>query len=177
MENGACGPYIWSVFPEPIVVDMNRFVFLLTISAALAVFGMTAESVGASDFILSAAALMLAPATMDTRGRAGRSVPDPGAWQVLPLEGHFEIVYRDVTGRFSIRRIEALELKVGPGKTLLGGWCAVAEGYRGFRADRIERILDLESGEAAERNVIDWLLKRATRRKPAGAAAAGRHAA
>ncbi len=86
---------------------------------------------------------------------------------MLPLEGRFELVYRDAVGHFSIRRLEAQELKVGPGKTLLGGYCAVRDGYRGFRADRIERIQDLETGEAAERNIIDWLMKRATRRKPA----------
>ncbi len=177
MEKADCNSYMSPVFPEPIVADMNKFVFALTVSAALALFGLMAESAGASHFILSAAALMLSPASMDTHGRVARSIPEPGAWQVLPLEGRFEIVYRDVSGRFSIRRIEAQELKVGPGKTLLGGYCAVADGYRGFRADRIERILDLETGEAAERNVIDWLLKRASRRKPARAAAAGRHAA
>ncbi|MDQ4061476.1 MAG: hypothetical protein M3145_10315 [Pseudomonadota bacterium] len=156
---------------------MNKFVFALTIAAALALFGMTAESAGAADFILSAAALMLAPTSVGMGNRATRSAPAPSAWQVLPLEGRFEIVYRDVSGRFSIRRIEAQELKVGPGKTLLGGYCAVADGYRGFRADRIERILDLETGKAAERNIIDWLLKRATRRKPARAAATDRRAA
>jgi hypothetical protein len=55
----------------------------------------------------------------------------------------------------------ARELKVGPGKTLLGGIDMADDGYRGFRADRIEYLVDAETGEVIRRNVIDWLLKRA----------------
>ena len=144
---------------------MNPFVLTLAIAAGAALIGMSAESAGPSTFILSAAALMLAP----TRGEArddGDDATDAGArsaWQVLPIEGAYDLVYRDEAGHFSIRRIDAQELKIGPGKTILGGYCEARDGYRGFRADRIERIADADTGEAAERNVIDWLLKRAAR--------------
>jgi predicted DNA-binding transcriptional regulator YafY len=84
---------------------------------------------------------------------AARAAPD--AWRALPLSGLFEIVYRDVSGAFTVRRVAAQELKVGPGKTILGGQDDRSGGYRGFRADRIEHIRDLETGEAVERNVID----------------------
>jgi hypothetical protein len=94
----------------------------------------------------------------------------PGAWRALPLPGLFEIVYRDVSGAFTVRRVFAQELKVGPGKTILGGQDDRSGSYRGFRADRIEHIRDLETGEAAERNIIDWLLKRAARPRSAPAA-------
>ena len=84
-----------------------------------------------------------------------------GAWRVLPLEGAFEIAYEDGRGSRSIRRLFARELKVGPGKTLLGGVDRDRDGYRGFRADRIRRLTDPESGERIERNVVDWLIRRA----------------
>jgi hypothetical protein len=35
------------------------------------------------------------------------------------------------------------------------------DGYRGFRADRIERIVDAETGRVVDRNILDWLIKRA----------------
>jgi len=35
------------------------------------------------------------------------------------------------------------------------------DGYRGFRGDRIERIIDAETGRVIDRNIVDWLIKRA----------------
>ncbi len=84
-----------------------------------------------------------------------------GAWRVVPLEGAYELSYCDEAGNPSLRRVMARELKVGPGKTLLGGIDMADDGYRGFRADRIEYLVDGETGEVVRRNVIDWLLKRA----------------
>ena len=86
-----------------------------------------------------------------------------GAWRLLPLEGAYELSYCDEAGNSSRRRVIARELKVGPGKTLLGALDMVDDGYRGFRADRIEYLIDGETGEVIRRNVIDWLLKRAER--------------
>ena len=65
-----------------------------------------------------------------------------GRWRVLPLEGTFEIVYEDSRGAWSTRRVDARELKLGPGRTLLGGIDRGRGGYRGFRADRIRRLTD-----------------------------------
>ena len=87
----------------------------------------------------------------------------PGAWRTLPLEGAYELSYCDEAGNPSLRRVMARELKVGPGKTLLGGIDMADDGYRGFRADRIEYLVDGETGEVIRRNLIDWLLKRAER--------------
>ncbi len=84
-----------------------------------------------------------------------------GAWRVVPLEGAYELSYCDEAGNPSLRRVMARELKIGPGKTLLGGIDMVDDGYRGFRADRIDYLVDGETGEVVRRNVIDWLLKRA----------------
>lgn len=84
-----------------------------------------------------------------------------GAWRVYPLEGAFELAYRDEAGRPSTRYVLARDLKLGPGKTLLGAVDMADDGYRGFRADRIGRIVDAESGETIERNILDWLVKRA----------------
>lgn len=87
---------------------------------------------------------------------------DEGAWRVLPLEGIFEFSYLDANGRPSLRRVSALELKVGPGKLLLGGIDRDLGVYRGFRVDRIHTLKSVESGEVVSRNILDWLLGRAT---------------
>lgn len=86
-----------------------------------------------------------------------------GAWRVYPMEGALELHYMDRAGNPSRRRVLVRELKVGPGKTLLGGIDMADDGYRGFRADRIERIVDAETGGVIDRNIIDWLIDRAER--------------
>jgi predicted DNA-binding transcriptional regulator YafY len=88
-----------------------------------------------------------------------------GAWRLMPLEGAYELFYCDEAGNPSRRRVIARELKVGPGKTLLGGIDMADDGYRGFRADRIEYLIDGETGEVIRRNLIDWLLERAERQE------------
>lgn len=88
-------------------------------------------------------------------------IRDEGAWRVFPMEGALELHYRDVAGNPSRRRIIARELKVGPGKTLLGGIDMADDGYRGFRADRIDYVVDAETGRMIDRNILDWLIKRA----------------
>ena len=57
------------------------------------------------------------------------------------------------------------ELRIGPGKTLLGGIDMANDGYRGFRADRIDRIVDAETGQVIDRNILDWLIGRAARQR------------
>ncbi len=84
-----------------------------------------------------------------------------GNWHVYPMEGALELHYTDQAGNPSRRWIIARELKVGPGKTLLGGIDMADDGYRGFRADRIERIVDAETGLVVDRNILDWLIRRA----------------
>jgi hypothetical protein len=95
---------------------------------------------------------------------AGRS---NGGWRVMPLEGAYDLFYCDGAGNASRRRLHARELKVGPGKTLLGGIDQATDAYRGFRADRIARVVDAETGETIERNVLDWLTGRAERQAKA----------
>ena len=82
----------------------------------------------------------------------------------------------DVTGQWTRRTLQALELKVGPGKVLLGGIDEATQAYRGFRADRISRLQDLETSEIVDRNILDWLIRHADRqnrprRRSAGQAA------
>lgn len=106
-----------------------------------------------------------------------REERDEGAWHVFPLEGALELAYRDVAGNRTRRRLSARELKVGPGRMLLGGVDWRSAGYRGFRADRVDWLRDLETGDLVRRNVVDWLFKRAqsqvrARRKAARTAAA-----
>lgn len=84
-----------------------------------------------------------------------------GVWRVLPLEGTFEIVYEDSRGLWSHRVIEARELKLGPGRTLLGGIDRARGGYRGFRADRIRRLTEIAGRARLEAGILDWLLARA----------------
>ena len=79
----------------------------------------------------------------------------------MPLEGLIEIVYEDSRGIWSARRVEARELRLGPGRTLLGGIDRNRGGYRGFRADRIRRLTDPETGLRIEAGILDWLLARA----------------
>lgn len=88
---------------------------------------------------------------------------DQGSWRVFPFEGAFEFAYSDVAGNPSIRRILARELKVGPGKVLLGGIDIADDRYRGFRADRIHFLVDDDTGERVGRNIVDWLIGEAQR--------------
>ena len=53
--------------------------------------------------------------------RAEAAAPASPAWHLLPLEGRFELVYEDRQGVWSRRTVAARELKLGPGRTLLGG--------------------------------------------------------
>ena len=86
-----------------------------------------------------------------------------GAWHVYPFDGALELDYVDQAGNQSRRWVIARELKVGPGKMLLGGIDLGDDGYRGFRVDRIVRLEDAETGIEVDRNILDWLLKRAER--------------
>lgn len=103
-------------------------------------------------------------------GRPARPVESPsGAWRTLPLEGHFDLVYEDATGAWSNRSLSARELKLGPGRTLLGGIDARRGGYRGFRVDRIRRLTDGTTGERIETGILDRLLGRADAQRRADA--------
>ncbi|SCX85079.1 hypothetical protein [Microvirga guangxiensis] len=86
-----------------------------------------------------------------------------GNWHVYPFDGALEIDYVDQAGNPTRRWVIARELKVGPGKMLLGGIDMADDGYRGFRVDRIERLEDAETGLVVDRNILDWLMKRAER--------------
>lgn len=99
----------------------------------------------------------------------GAAERQEGRWRVLPLEGTFEIVYEDSRGAWSTRRVEARELKLGPGRTLLGGIDRARGGYRGFRADRIRRLSDSGSATRIEAGILDWLLARAETQRRARA--------
>ena len=101
------------------------------------------------------------------RGRA--SEPTVGAWRTLPLEGRFDLVYEDGAGAWSSRTLAARELKLGPGRTILGGIDAARGGYRGFRVDRIRRLTDHDSGERVETGILDRLLARAEAQRRADA--------
>lgn len=94
-----------------------------------------------------------------------------GAWRVLPIEGRFELVYEDGNGAWSVRRLQARELKIGPGRVLVCGTDRDRDGYRGFRADRIHRLTDRDTGERVEHNILDWLTRRAEAARRARAAA------
>jgi predicted DNA-binding transcriptional regulator YafY len=91
------------------------------------------------------------------------------AWRTLPLDGHFDLVYEDATGAWSNRSLDARELKLGPGRTLLGGIDARRGGYRGFRVDRIRRLVDGATGERIETGILDRLLARAETQRRADA--------
>ena len=74
----------------------------------------------------------------------------------------------DQAGNATRRWVLARELKVGPGKMLLGGIDILTEdGYRGFRVDRIQRLEDAETGLVVEHNILDWLMKLAERQAKA----------
>lgn len=103
-------------------------------------------------------------------GRPAGAVESPsGAWRTLPLAGHFDLVYEDATGAWSNRSLSARELKLGPGRTLLGGVDARRGGYRGFRVDRIRRLTDGATGERIETGILDRLLGRADAQRRADA--------
>ena len=110
------------------------------------------------------------------RDAVERSVAErqEGAWRVLPLEGTFELVYEDGAGAWSARTLQARELKLGPGRTLLGGIDRGRGGYRGFRVDRIRRLTDGASGQRVEAGILDLLLARAEAQRRERAALARR---
>ncbi|MBP1179160.1 hypothetical protein [Methylobacterium sp. PvR107] len=93
----------------------------------------------------------------------------PSVWRTLPLDGRFDLVYEDATGAWSSRSLNARELKLGPGRTLLGGIDARRGGYRGFRVDRIRRLTDGATGERIEAGILDRLLGRAEAQRRADA--------
>lgn len=101
--------------------------------------------------------------------RGAGAEPPAGAWRTLPLEGRFDLVYEDGAGAWSSRTLAARELKLGPGRTILGGIDAGHGGYRGFRVDRIRRLTDRASGERVETGILDRLLARAEAQRRADA--------
>ena len=105
--------------------------------------------------------------TADIRDPASET--GPSAWRMMPLDGHFDLVYEDAAGAWSNRSLEARELKLGPGRTLLGGIDARRGGYRGFRVDRIRRLVDSATGERMETGILDRLLARAETQRRADA--------
>lgn len=110
-----------------------------------------------------------------------RSQPPPGtsaaAWRVVPLAGTFEVVYEDARGAWTTRTLDARELKLGPGRTLLGGTDRAHGLYRGLRADRIRRLTDIRTGQRVETGILDWLLARAEAQRRARQPRAARRAA
>ncbi|CAO4175613.1 hypothetical protein CLBKND_02643 [Methylorubrum aminovorans] len=88
-------------------------------------------------------------------------------WRTLPLEGTFEVVYEDARGAWTTRTLDARELKLGPGRTLLGGTDRAHDLYRGLRADRIRRLTEPASGTRIETGILDWLLARAEAQRKA----------
>ncbi|WP_409565492.1 hypothetical protein [Methylobacterium sp. J-001] len=116
---------------------------------------------------------MIDNAFSDPKGRPGRPCETPPSpWRTLPLNGRFDLVYEDVTGTWSSRSISARELKLGPGRTLLGGIdtrSGSSRGSRGFRVDRIRRRTDGGTGERIETGILDRLLGRAEAQRRADA--------
>lgn len=107
----------------------------------------------------------------------GRSSPigtGAAAWRNLPISGIFDIVYEDRSGAWTSRTLEARDLKLGPGRTLLGGIDLARGLYRGFRVDRIRRLSDHATGERIETGILDHLFalarpRRGHRNRPASA--------
>jgi hypothetical protein len=91
-------------------------------------------------------------------------------WRILPLAGTFTLVYEDRSGAWSSRTLEARELKLGPGRTLLGGIDRARGLYRGFRVDRIRRLTDHATGERIETGILDRLFALAKPRRGRGKA-------
>ena len=102
------------------------------------------------------------------RGQPPLQTP-AGAWRTLPLNGRFDLVYEDASGAWSSRSVQARELKLGPGRTLLGGVDARLGLYRGFRVDRIRRLVDGATGERIETGILDRLIGRAEAQRRADA--------
>jgi hypothetical protein len=106
-------------------------------------------------------------------GRSSRPVPAASTgWLTLPVAGIFDLVYEDRTGAWSSRTLKARELKLGPGRTLLGGIDLARGLYRGFRVDRIRRLTDQATGKRIETGILDHLFALATPRR-AGRGKAG----
>jgi len=109
--------------------------------------------------------MMMNPAT--SLLKPGRNAPNEerieGNWHVYPFEAALELDYVDQAGNPTRRWVIVRELKVGPGKMLLGGIDMADDGYRGFRVDRILRLEDAETGIVVDRNILDWLMKRLER--------------
>ncbi len=136
--------------------------------AALGAGVLWALGAGPSEALpLALAGVALSPAQAFLKPDDGGSdgPRDEGAWRVLPFEGAFELSYTDATGQWSVRRLISREVKIGPGKVLLGGLDMQTGEYRGFRADRIVRLHDAGTGETVDRNIVDWLMKRASARR------------
>ncbi len=106
-----------------------------------------------------------------------RPLTAAAAWRVVPLSGTFEVVYEDARGTWTTRTPDARELKLGPGRTLLGGTDRAHGLYRGLRADRIRRLVDVRTGQRIETGILDWLLARAEAQRRAAQPRHARRAA
>lgn len=109
----------------------------------------------------SGAALAASPAKPASSSVSPAAERREGAWQVLPIEGAFEVVYEDVRGAWTTRTLDARELKLGPGRTLLGGIDRASGLYRGLRVDRVRRLSEPAASVRLETGILDWLLARA----------------
>lgn len=98
-------------------------------------------------------------------GRPARLAAEAAAWRNLPISGMFDIVYEDRSGTWTTRTLEARDLKLGPGRTLLGGIDLARGLYRGFRVDRIRRLTDHASGDRIETGILDRLFALAQPRR------------
>jgi predicted DNA-binding transcriptional regulator YafY len=90
---------------------------------------------------------------------------EPGAISLAQLRvaireaNKLRITYRDLNDRISERVIRPVALEYYVETTLVCGWCELRDGYRHFRADRIEAAAVLADSFAAERErlLAGWL--------------------
>jgi hypothetical protein len=141
---------------------MNTYIISMIHLILLALLGsaaLLAHACGSDGGALALAGVALAPGTRPNLPPVTER--QEGAWHVYPLEGVLDLAYSDVLGNPSLRRVMAREVKIGPGKVLLGAIDTLDGRYRGFRADRISLIADAQTGETIARNILDWLVRRA----------------
>ena len=76
-----------------------------------------------------------------------------------PVGGSLKLTYRDSAGQGTEREVQVRECDTLNPSGYLTGHCQLRDQFRTFRIDRIERAVDLETGEIVE-DITAWALSR-----------------
>ena len=75
------------------------------------------------------------------------------------LARRFQITYKDLKGKVSEKEIAVYAVVERSGVVNLDTFSKSQISCRTYRADRIQKLTDLQSGEVVEENIVDWIVE------------------